>query len=264
MRSGLHGGEECGVVGEHGSLYVQLKSPSGGVAADPGENATAGHAPVPPPALAKPTTPQAPGPGTCGRPACGGRRPLARGAEPRLRLCGAIPWDAQRTGVPLHRLEIDYSRQGGLTIPLVRSIRIVVMRMILPRDLRSAIRIPLLLFLVSCSSGPQSHPTGAGGQEASSQGQIKITGTTGSNLIYQPRTEYPKEAMKARLGGVVKLDIAKTKTGQVAAIHILSGEPALVAAAVKAVEDCRYRPTYRNGKPVEIKSRVDVVFTLDE
>ena len=139
------------------------------------------------------------------------------------------------------------------------------MRMILPRDLRSAIRIPMLLYLISCSSGPPSHPTSAVAQkEVSGQGQIKITETLGSNMIYQPRTEYPKEARQARIHGVVKLDIVRSKTGEVAAIHIVSGEPALVPAAVKAVEDCWYAPTYRNGKPVEIKSQVDVVFALDE
>lgn len=139
------------------------------------------------------------------------------------------------------------------------------MRMKLPDDLRSAVRIPLLLFFVLCSSGPPSNPTSTEKQEAaSSQGQIRITNTLGSNLMYQPHTDYPKEARKARIHGVVKLDIVISKTGEVAAIHIVSGHPALIPAALLAVQDCRYAPTYLNRKPVESKTQVDVPFTLNE
>ena len=139
------------------------------------------------------------------------------------------------------------------------------MPLMLPQALRSAVRIPLLLFLISCSSGPPSHPQNAVEQEeASSQIRINVAKALGSNMIYWPRIEKPKEAKQARIHGVVKLDIVISKTGEVAAIHIVSGEPSQVSAAVRAVEDYRTAPTYLNGKPVEIKAQVEVPFTLDE
>ena len=83
-------------------------------------------------------------------------------------------------------------------------------------------------------------------------------------MIYQPRTVYPKEAKRAGIHGVVKLDVVIGRNGDVDKIHIVSGDPALVPAAVKSVEDWRYAPTYLNGEPVEIKTRVDVPFTLSQ
>ena len=45
-------------------------------------------------------------------------------------------------------------------------------------------------------------------------------------------------------------------------LHVLSGNPLLVDAAVNAVKQWTYRPTYLNGKPVQVLTDVDVKFTL--
>ena len=54
------------------------------------------------------------------------------------------------------------------------------------------------------------------------------------------------------------------KTGEVREIHVISGHPMLVAAAVDAVKSWRYTPTSLNGELVEIKTRILVPFTLHQ
>jgi protein TonB len=75
---------------------------------------------------------------------------------------------------------------------------------------------------------------------------------------------YPKAAKEARIQGVVRLRIVITNIGEVKEIHVLSGHPALVSAAVDAVKQWQYSPTYFNGEPVEIKTTVDISFTLNQ
>jgi protein TonB len=83
-------------------------------------------------------------------------------------------------------------------------------------------------------------------------------------MIRQPRPVYPKAAKQARVQGVVHLNIVVAKSGEVTEVHVLSGHPALVPAAVDAVRQWQYAPTYLNGEPVEIKTTVDVNFTLNQ
>lgn len=90
-----------------------------------------------------------------------------------------------------------------------------------------------------------------------------VTDTLGTgHMIRQPRPVYPKDAKKARIEGAVTLDIRITKTGDVAEVHVVSGPPALVPAAVDAVRQWQYTPTCLNGEPVEVKTRILVPFTL--
>jgi protein TonB len=83
-------------------------------------------------------------------------------------------------------------------------------------------------------------------------------------MIRQPRPVYPTTAKEARIQGVVHLSIVVATTGEVKEIHVLSGYPALAPAAVDAVKQWQYSPTYLNGEPVEIKTTVDIPFTLNQ
>ena len=83
-------------------------------------------------------------------------------------------------------------------------------------------------------------------------------------MIHGVRPAYPKEARRAHIEGVVKLNIVVTKTGEVTEFHVISGNPILVPAAIGAVKQWRYAPCHVNGEPVEIKTQVDVPFTLSQ
>ena len=92
-----------------------------------------------------------------------------------------------------------------------------------------------------------------------------VSDTLGTGrMIRQPRPVYPKEARKAHIEGIVSLDILISKAGEVREIRVLSGHPALTPAAVEAVKQWKYAPTYLNGEPVEVRTQIDVPFTLHQ
>jgi uncharacterized protein (TIGR03435 family) len=75
---------------------------------------------------------------------------------------------------------------------------------------------------------------------------------------------YPEMARKAHLQGAVVLDATIGKGGDVENLQIISGHPMLAPAAIKAVKQWRYKPYLLNGEPVEVKTQVEVNFTLSE
>jgi protein TonB len=73
---------------------------------------------------------------------------------------------------------------------------------------------------------------------------------------------YPPLARTARISGVVRLQAIIAADGTIAELNVISGRPMLIAAAVDAVKQWRYRPTVLNGKPVPVNTQIDVNFTL--
>jgi protein TonB len=45
---------------------------------------------------------------------------------------------------------------------------------------------------------------------------------------------------------------------------LISGPPLLVPAAMQAVKNWTYKPTYLNGNPVEVVTTIDVNFSLSD
>lgn len=73
---------------------------------------------------------------------------------------------------------------------------------------------------------------------------------------------YPPLARTARISGVVRLQAIIALDGSIAELNVVSGHPMLIAAALDAVKQWRYRPTLLNGKPVPVDTQIDVNFTL--
>lgn len=63
---------------------------------------------------------------------------------------------------------------------------------------------------------------------------------------------YPPLASKARVAGTVVLEATLTREGAVDAIHVISGHPLLIEAAIAAVKQWQYEPTLLNGQPVSV------------
>jgi protein TonB len=82
------------------------------------------------------------------------------------------------------------------------------------------------------------------------------------NLICRVEPKYPPLAHSARVQGTVELQAIISRTGTIENLQVISGHPMLVAAAVDAVRQWRYRPYLLNGAPVEVETRVTVNFTL--
>jgi TonB family protein len=87
----------------------------------------------------------------------------------------------------------------------------------------------------------------------------------GCKHITHVRTVYPKDAKKKRIQGTIHLNVLITKTGEPRILEVLKGgDPQLIAAALKAVEQWRYSPCLLNSEPVEIKTQIDIDFNLNQ
>lgn len=82
------------------------------------------------------------------------------------------------------------------------------------------------------------------------------------NLIFRVQPDYPDLARRARIQGLVMLRAVISREGTIENLQVLSGHPMLVQAAVKAVQQWRYRPYVLNGEPVEVETQVTVKFVL--
>jgi protein TonB len=81
-------------------------------------------------------------------------------------------------------------------------------------------------------------------------------------LVNRVRPDYPYPAKTAHVQGAVVLAAIISKAGTIEDLRVLSGHPMLVAAAIKAVSQWRYRPYILNGEPVEVETQITVNFTL--
>ncbi len=85
-----------------------------------------------------------------------------------------------------------------------------------------------------------------------------------ARLISQPKPTYPPLAKQARIQGVVRLEAVISKTGTIEELRVVTGHPLLVQAALEAVKQWRYQPTFLNNEPVEVATTIDVNFTLSQ
>ncbi len=75
--------------------------------------------------------------------------------------------------------------------------------------------------------------------------------------------EYPADARRAGLAGVVILECTLDARGEVVDMTVLRGVPPLTEAASKAVRQWRYEPTLLDGVPVPVIMTVTVNFKLE-
>lgn len=95
-------------------------------------------------------------------------------------------------------------------------------------------------------------------------GPVRLSeGVAAGQLLIPIRPVYPAIAVAARAEGTVVVDAAISTVGHIENVHVVSGPPLLVNAAVGAIRQARYRPYLLNGQPVEVETTISVVFTLD-
>jgi TonB family protein len=81
-------------------------------------------------------------------------------------------------------------------------------------------------------------------------------------LVKKTPPVYPASAMQMRIEGAVELVATISKSGDISAVKITSGNPQLARAAVDAVKQWKYKPYLLNGEPVEIQTQITVNFKL--
>lgn len=86
---------------------------------------------------------------------------------------------------------------------------------------------------------------------------------TPAKLIYKIEPEFSEEARKAKFQGTVVLAIEVDSAGNASNFRVISSPGlGLDEKAIEAVSRWRFRPAYRDGKPVISSARVEVNFRL--
>ncbi len=81
-------------------------------------------------------------------------------------------------------------------------------------------------------------------------------------LIHDFKPAYPALARQTRTQGTVRIEAIISREGIVRDARVVSGHPLLVAAALDAVRQWRYRPTVLNEEAVEVALALEVNFIL--
>ena len=75
---------------------------------------------------------------------------------------------------------------------------------------------------------------------------------------------YPPLARQQRVEGKVNFIAIIDAKGRVQQLVIVSGHPLLIPSAQEAVRQWVYVPTLWNGQPREVKTTIDVIFSLSQ
>jgi periplasmic protein TonB len=87
-------------------------------------------------------------------------------------------------------------------------------------------------------------------------------GVVEANKLSAPKPVYPPLAKQAHIQGTVVLAATISKAGSIENLQVVSGHPMLRQAALDAVRNWKYKPTYLNGEPVEVETTINVNFSL--
>lgn len=89
-------------------------------------------------------------------------------------------------------------------------------------------------------------------------------GVIAGNKVSGSIPKYPQAAKKARIQGTVELDAVIGKDGSIEHLEVVSGPEELQQSALDAVRDWKYKPYLLNGDPVEVKTTINVIYTLSK
>jgi protein TonB len=82
------------------------------------------------------------------------------------------------------------------------------------------------------------------------------------NLIHKVEPQYPPFAKQLHIQGTVVVKAFISREGVITHAEAESGQPLLVAAALDAVRQWRYRPYYLNHELIEVETEITVNFVL--
>lgn len=94
--------------------------------------------------------------------------------------------------------------------------------------------------------------------------QIADTRITTPSLLHEVKPRYTPEALKARVKGMVTLGCVVQTDGACGDIRVTKSldDAGLDREAIKALEQWRFKPGTRGGKPVPVEVSVEMAFNL--
>lgn len=100
-------------------------------------------------------------------------------------------------------------------------------------------------------------------QEQQQPKRVRVSlGVSQGLLIKKVAPKYPESARRNHIQGTVLLLAEIGTDGAIHNLVLVSGEPSLAKAAIKAVKQWKYKPYYLEGKPVEVETQIQVNFAL--
>ena len=113
------------------------------------------------------------------------------------------------------------------------------------------------------SAPPPPAPAPTPAPASAPSGPLRVGGEVKPpHVIFAPQPEYPLLAKQARIQGVVAIEAIIDEHGNVIQVHAVGGPGVLIPAALKAVGQWKYEPTYLNGEPYPVSLTVEVTFHL--
>ena len=85
----------------------------------------------------------------------------------------------------------------------------------------------------------------------------------GARPIRQTSLEYPAEAKKERVSGMVEMQLTIAEDGSVQSPRVVSGDPLLRAGLAEEVSKWVYQPLRVNGRPVPMTTELAIKFNLN-
>lgn len=111
---------------------------------------------------------------------------------------------------------------------------------------------------------PEVRPVAPAKETAAAPKRIRIGSIEPGKLLVMVKPVYPPLAKAARVSGTVELEAVIGIDGRLKEIRTKSGNPLLAPAAMEAVRQWVYRPTFLNGDPVEVITSILVNFNLSQ
>jgi TonB family protein len=91
-------------------------------------------------------------------------------------------------------------------------------------------------------------------------------GVMEGNIISRPNPVYPPEAKRKHEQGTCTMGATISKQGSIVSLKVVksAGSKDLDRSAFKVVSQWRYKPYLLNGDPIEVKTTINVTYTLDK
>jgi TonB family protein len=133
--------------------------------------------------------------------------------------------------------------------------------------MRRKIILGLLALLTSAATGGlvrgQQTPSGAAPSQTSSAADTPPQMTVQPlHLVHQVMPLYPPEAIEKHIEGNVLFNAVISSQGSVRQLEFVGGPPELKDAAMDAVRQWQYRPMQINGRSLETRINIGVLFSL--
>ena len=85
---------------------------------------------------------------------------------------------------------------------------------------------------------------------------------TASRLIKRVQPEYPEIARREGIQGTIRMRAIIGADGAISGVRVISGACSLSKSAYDAVKKWKYSPTLLLGKPIEVDTTIDVIYSL--